>query len=103
MWRIHYTAAGEKTVRVDTVATEAEMLTAVRHVYRSPEFCVQWVEGPQGKKLSAAQVSLFSMLLNTKPGKVAAKRNATPQQPDEAPSPGVINQASERPGDSHHK
>ncbi|MDB5812131.1 MAG: hypothetical protein JWN94_4253 [Betaproteobacteria bacterium] len=108
MWRIHYSAAGEKTVRVDTVATEAEMLTAVRHVYRSPEFCVQCVEGPEGKKLNAAQAGLFSMLMSTKPAqspaarKPASPRSVAPRQaPSEAESQTSLGQITVPPRQNH--
>ena len=66
MWQIFYTVAGGKKVHVETAASEAEMLSAVKTKYHGPEFFVEHVEGPEGKKLDAAQVGLFTMLLNTK-------------------------------------
>ena len=71
MWQIHYRVPGEHALRMDSVATETEMLTAVREKFHG---AVVHVISPGGQQIDAAQAGLLSMLYD-------AKAHNVPPQP----------------------
>ena len=74
MWQIHFRVPGEQALRIESVATETEMLTAVREKFRE---AVVHVVSPGGQQIAAAQAGLLSMLHDAKAHNVPARPSAT--------------------------
>lgn len=74
MWQIHYRVTGEHELGVECVATETEMLTAVRERYSD---VVVHVVSPGGQRMTATHARLLSMLYDAKAHNVPPQPSAT--------------------------